>query len=1043
MNRIKRALIICLSLLSVISLFPKYHVYAEADSNPKVLYGIESGLLLSVSDTVLDDFNSAKPDWSAEGGECRTDSTEEFSYCPPYEGSGSLTVSAESYDPEVGISLEKDLPEGYFSADYRYIALSVFVPKGIDSALFTLKLICKDGTVSDSKPVSAGAWQTVLFDMRKVDKGQIESVEIDCSLIFKSEPEGGGFCIDTLVGLKDETDAFALRYLTPSYNAVNCTVTSDPFTVTLSDASEQYIEAIDPSFKNFGGNKGIRIDYVNRSTCRSLTLKIKSLGSDTYDHKITLPITATGNKSTCVFPISSSYVGAYAIVFDGGIGEIEIASVSVSDCYCPVQPAGTVSECRITADKLRISIKGTVENAVSDDGFVYLYSLPLWENASDIDFEDRPLTETSLNGNGFSFAIPLSENKDELYRKFALVIYENGRLTPISEAVSVNNPEILASERTYLPTGKKGSFGLSDNYLLDGISQTVIDVRADKLMTYSVSDGEIYEYGGNRYRFSKSYLEYLDSQMLKCRDGGIAVRFMLRTECPYDLALQDILCHPSYLGEGYAAFNTQNDEGIGAIRAITSLLVTRYGTDDGVTDNLVGIIVGSDVNDHGNGYNMGDTDIFALTVNYASAIRTVYNTARSITASFDVSAHFGGAWYSETAYGDGFNARTAIEYLSSYIKAGSDIGYSISYDATPERGKYAYETEAPYIGADAQYINAANISALTDFLSSQTFAYNGVGRSILLIGDEQREAESSEELMKMSADYLFTYLTVSSKNMKAISAYVPPYSADHNDTFRLADTDAVSEIKGYASELIGKERLDALFLNAGLSRHYSFGSSISSLPSDIKGESVIFDFSSGSSGWGPSLGCLSSEGGVTYKGKNGWLRARMTSVGESAYRGVGVSLEKPMDLSVAPFISFDIRCSSLPETVKELELTVLVYSAESLCHTEVEISALSEQTVICDLSSFKNLSSCDRMAIYVRGKNGEELGEPMLLISSVKAHSKTMSSDDLGLAIMTNKSGRGTVSPYTVAVLSVIAVSASAIELYRLIRKRNTRDENE
>ena len=543
MNKLKRAITVCLSVLISASLFTPFSAASDENGYSLVYEDIGSELLLSVSDAFLDGFNSADAGWRVTGGDCMIEGGDS-TLCPPYEGDGSLTVYSDDYDKDKGIVIKKTFNTDLLGGDYKYIALSVFLPEDTVCDI-TLRLVCEDETATDEKTVTGGGYRAVFFDVGNGAEGRIRRVELTFKLSSKTEPDTPRLSIDTLVACRDDSSLFALKYLARGYNGTGCSAeVGSLMKITLSGASEQYIEAVFPTVKSLGNNTGIRIDYINASSCRSLTLKIKRTGAEGYDTVGTAQINGAGISSTLLFPIGQADIESFAIVFDGGEGTIDISSVSVSECYCPVQPIGAVTECRIGADKQRITVKGTL-SALSDSETVYLYSLPLWENASDLDISHRPLTETELNENTFSFTIPLSENRDELYRKFVPAVYVNGRITPITDAVSVSNPDVLASERTYLPSGKKGSRGLSENYRLDGISQTVIDVRADKLLTFSESDVAPYEYGDAKYRFSKSYLDELDGEMKKCADGGIAVRFMLCIECPSDLALQDIICHPS------------------------------------------------------------------------------------------------------------------------------------------------------------------------------------------------------------------------------------------------------------------------------------------------------------------------------------------------------------------------------------------------------------------------------------------------------------------------------------------------------------------
>ena len=134
MNKLKRAITVCLSVLISASLFTPFSAASDENGYPLVYEDIGSELLLSVSDAFLDGFNSADAGWRVTGGDCMIEGGDS-TLCPPYEGDGSLTVYSDDYDKDKGIVIKKPLtpifsaviisisPSRYFSPRTRSVIL--------------------------------------------------------------------------------------------------------------------------------------------------------------------------------------------------------------------------------------------------------------------------------------------------------------------------------------------------------------------------------------------------------------------------------------------------------------------------------------------------------------------------------------------------------------------------------------------------------------------------------------------------------------------------------------------------------------------------------------------------------------------------------------------------------------------------------------------------------------------------------------------------------------------------------------------------------
>ncbi len=1041
MKKLRKPLSFVLSLLITLSVFPLFTIRTEAASATGVYGGIDSSTLVAAIDDMEDDFNLAASEWTSSAG--TTECLSEMTAAPysPYEGSHSLKVSIGQCEAGGKITLKKTVTTLTETSYYRFITAAMYIPKEAKSASVTMKLVGSRGTLTVTKSIDAGKWQTVFFENDEVNRGKVERIEFtvtsesSCDLYI---------LLDTVGGCWGENDMTMAKYLTGSFTPYGCSLEhGKDLTVTLSGEG-QYIESDSVIGTSFGDGIGLRVDMINHTSCRSLTLKYKTEGSEEYDKEITLDILDSDREITCLFKIPEEKISSFILFFNGSpVGDIEIMSISASPCFETVSAIGSVSECRIARDLKNISVKGSITaSEKATDGKVLLYALMPYEKNEDISYQREPLAEARIKNGEFSFTVPLSGSLDGLYKKYIVAVREGDVLVPVCEPTYINNPEILADERTSLPESKKGIRPLPDNYILDGISQTALDINISELVT-AESNGVSHTVGNVTCRFSKEYLDILDAKMKEYEREGVKVRFVLKLERSGKPSLDSLLCHPEASGEN-PAFNTASREGINILRAVTDLLVNRYGTTDGKTDNLVGIVLGVSVNDGMNNYSLGCKSLSEFAREYSIALRTVYNTALCITSGFDISVPLGGDWCNDTVSSQkgSFDARSTLEAISDCITAGGDINWTLAYDITPEKGSYAYEETTPDLGVGAEKITAANLTVLTDLLAVDSFHFNGASRSILLIGNEERKAESVNESMHLSADYVYTFLRISDRTMKNISGYIPSHEAGYNDVLRYIGTDLLPSKADFVSSLIGSSRFNALLESGSVNeRTYSSGKPLDGIPDTVKGECVIFDLSKKNK-LIPSLNCLSAESGISYGGRSSWGRVSLGKAEPNALRGVVLTPKNPLNLVEAPYLSFDMRCSSLPENVKNLTVTVVVYSKNNAAVTAASVSVEGESKVVCDLSGAPHLSLCDRIGIYVTGENGEDIGEPMILISSVKAHSESLSGEKLEKAVNAFVGGNDTVSVYEVINLSIVAVCAVLILVIRIVIRKKRTDEN-
>ncbi len=1037
MKKTQKALSVFLSLLITVSAFSASPIKTRAASPMGVYGGISPSVITSVIDDMEESFEGESLLWTASVGSCSAVTEMTSAPYSPYEGNASLLWDAGYVSANSKVKLVKGIETLTDTSYYKFIAATFFIPSEAEGASVTMKLYGTRGTITDTKVIDAGKWQTVFFDTKELKEGKALRIEF----IFETERACDLYVLaDCIGGCWSSFDLRAARYMTQGFEPFGCTVEYDrSLTVSLSGEG-QYLEAKTAVNAELGDGIGLRINMINHTSCRSLTFRYKTEDSVDYDKEMTLDIPDSDREITLLFKIPEERIKAFILCFNGApTGDIEILSIGPSPCFEASASLGTITECRIARDLKNISVKGSLSPMDETwDGKIMLYALSPNEDNSSIALLREPLAEVRAQNGEFSFAVPLDRDGDGIFKKYIVAAEINGALTVLCEPGYINNPELLATERTSLPESKKGIRPLPDNYVLYGISQTAVDIDLVRLISTADNDAVSHTVGSITHLFSKEYLASLDDMMEEYSREGVKVHFVYKL-----VSGGTVIAHPDSTG-GSAALNTKTAEGINALRAVTDLLVRRYGSSEGKTDNLVGIVLGASVNDSYNNYNLGAVTLNELTRELSIALRTVYNASLSVTSGFEISIPIGGVWSGENTVGQkgSFDARSLLEAISDCITAGGDINWKLAYDITPDKGEYAFETLLPDLGVGAERITAANLEVLTDYFSIQPFLYNGASRGILLLGDGVRSASSVSEERSLTADYIYTFLRISGRSMKNISGYIPSHEADYSEALKYLGTDIFASKSDFASALIGKDRFEALMLGSTASdRSYTESRAGNVLPDGIKGESVIYNLKKKNAPI-PSLNCISAESGVSYGDRSDWGRISFGKAGNEALRGFVLSSGYPLDLSVAPYISFDLIVSSLPEGVDTVKVTVALYSKNNIAVASTSVPVGGIQPVVCDMTDFSHLSSCDRIGIYITGESGEDIGEPMILVSSVKAHSKTLSDKDLKDAINVLAGESDTVSVYKVINLMIVAVCSIAVLVLRLVLRNKRSDKS-
>ncbi len=1053
----KKLITLIISLSMALAIFaPSLGLHAEAGGDALALdVRAEGGLksfelpcsdiMLSELDVIADGFNRATLSWNIIGG--KGEAAQSFSAPPytPFEGSRSLSLVAEENSVTISRDIQSDGKEHDFGSIKAY-AFAIWLPREAYGAEATLSLSAARGSYEKSIMLTGGSWQAAIFDLTASEmSGELESVEITVNGLTPAQQ----IFIDLVGGTTNENFESSLKYMAPSYT-LESGAELDSMTVAARQGS--YIEATEPSFCDFGGSLGgIRVRVKNNSAHKTITLGyVTDEAKDfSFEKRIVGELYGYGDVASCLFPMNREKITAFRLYFGGGEGELQLLSITPELCYVQGAGLGSITSCAIGSGGEKVTAHASLD---SDTVELYkgstacLYELSAGEDVSSITPFTTPLCDTEL-AEAMTFSFQLGDGS-RLYNRFAVMIYsaegegQGASLIQIGKTFSISNPEILAeTDKCFSYSSKKGITPASEALPLGGASVTAVKVELDKLILSEGEEGDTLVLG--LCKLNREYLSELDRQMKSYFAAKVGVYFVFTCSRSQSEELNELICHPSASkdGRGYAAFNTESQNGISVLAAASEFLARRYSTSKGVAPVLCGITVGEEVNDARRFYNMGDSDFASFIESYIVAFRTVYLAVRKTCSGIDVCLPLGGVWYSglNTDLSGSYDARLCLEAVAGAL---GELDFNISYDTCLyDMGIYSYEENSPELSAsqESYYVSAANIEVLTAELMRGQNLYRGTQREIVLLEAEEHGALDQNGMISLSADYIYSYLRVCAKEMSTVKAYIPSHGASYENTLTLVDTQRLEELtQSYFSELVGEERCKELVLAASgaVTRFVEQKQLLSSAPSEVKGRTVLFSFDKSLSGFAPSVGCDSLSFGTSLGDRSG-LMSMLLGESEAELRGTECYFEDGYDFSLAPYLYLDVQATSLPPSVEKVGIAIAVFSGNSYSLSRAEISPAEWNTLVCDLRSFEMYQTCDRMAIYLYPLNGEEIGHATLLVDSISVMSSELSSEDILEKLTSGKKGAPKlVTLNTVVVLSALVIISGVALFVRAVRRR-------
>lgn len=371
------------------------------------------------------------------------------------------------------------------------------------------------------------------------------------------------------------------------------------------------------------------------------------------------------------------------------------------------------------------------------DGIYHLYAQECYEAG----VQGKEVAQAAA-GKTAEFTFPLGKNTADscLFRKFAVVMNIGGTLTPVSNAIYVQNPEACGKQAARYDGGGKKGFLLdphlldSTNYLTEaGVDQVTYNLPVGSLCDTSTGRKINYTYDGTTYTFNLEIVGQYDLIIPKMNKLGISVTLILLNNRTSSATMLHPLSRDSTTAN-YYDFNVADAAGLKRLEAIASFLGSRYSGAHGTVDNW---IVGNEANAWVDwNYISPFAGMDTAAAEYGKAVRIFYNGIRSENANARVYACFDHEW-AEPDAGGHYAAKPFLTSMAAYLSAEGNFNYGIAmhpYNVP----LYAAQTWAPEQMSltpqdqSAPYLSMANIGVLTDYLETQPMLQtDGQVRSVL------------------------------------------------------------------------------------------------------------------------------------------------------------------------------------------------------------------------------------------------------------------------------------------------------------------------
>ncbi len=383
--------------------------------------------------------------------------------------------------------------------------------------------------------------------------------------------------------------------------------------------------------------------------------------------------------------------------------------------------------------------------------------------------------------------IPRFSNKyDRIYSKFILV--DPLSCTPVGSARSVTEFSDAAQRSFPLPrpVGKKGLTCVVD--IEDAVALGVKYVN-DNILLESIIDlntptpEATFRYEGIEIGLNMPAIRHFDAKFKRLTEEGVAI-FVVFLNRPLRMDRSNPLIHPASdlkgSPTGIFAFNVENETACRYYRAAVEFMVERYTRPDKKYGLISALIVGNELQQHWQWYNMGLADADTVLDNYHRAVRLAWLAAQKHHRDFRIYISMDQHW---TFQGDAMRMIRGDELLNNLAAHSRDQGdfpWHIAFHPYPENlfeprfwlDKVTFEPSTPKI-------TFKNIEVLAEYVKRDTLRFGGMVRDIVLSEQGFHTPDGPDGQRIQAAAYAYSYYKIA--RIPEISAYMLHRHVDHPD----------------------------------------------------------------------------------------------------------------------------------------------------------------------------------------------------------------------------------------------------------------------
>ena len=346
-------------------------------------------------------------------------------------------------------------------------------------------------------------------------------------------------------------------------------------------------------------------------------------------------------------------------------------------------------------------------------------------------------------------------------------------------------PSVWAEQTAQSQGGSKKGLQVQmvDDALALGVHHAAINVSLAQLAALkSDPDNESIIYQGTRVEFNKRAVEALDSKIQPLHDHGVTVYLILLAYNTANPDLAHLFIHPKFNAVSKApisAFKIDDAESARELQACVTFLTQRYAL-----KNLppLHFIVGNEVNSHWFWYNMGESTMDEVVVNYERAVRLCFDAAHTVSSNSRVYLSLDHHWNSSVTPHDSkksFGGRAFLDAFAKLAKRNGEFEWHLAFHPYPENLFEArtWNDHDATLKLDTPKITFKNIELLNDYMKRPELAFNGKPRRIILSEQGFHTTNSPDGEVIHAAAFAYAYRKV--EQLDGIDAFILHRHVDH------------------------------------------------------------------------------------------------------------------------------------------------------------------------------------------------------------------------------------------------------------------------